>query len=167
MQNEEILNFYKRTSAYTDLGLYRSFAINLPNKLEDLCVLLRKQTIHPAIFNNSEIFDKKVCFWGDMTQIDQNILLREDDILPPSIGIIAELLRKNANNSIDREAKDKVFITCRGIALLLAAILKAKGIPARIRSGFAEYPNKQNIYLDHWITEYYDKKKKRWILVSV
>lgn len=166
MLNEEILSFYKKTSVYTDLGLYKYFAMNLPDKIDDLCVLIRKQTIHPSVFNNSEIFSEKTCFWGDMTQIKQNILLREDDILPTSIGIMAELLRKNPNNSTDREAKDKVFVTCRGIALLLASILKAKEIPTRVRSGFAKYPTKEKIYLDHWITEYYDKEKNRWLLVD-
>ena len=44
---EEILNFYKRTSLYTDLGLYKNFAINLPNDIKELCLLQRNQIIHP------------------------------------------------------------------------------------------------------------------------
>lgn len=80
--------------------------------------------------------------------------------------MIAELLRKNTNYDIKREAKDKIHITCRGQAILLASILKAKNIPARARSGFAEYIHYDGIYYDHWITEYYDEKENRWKLVD-
>lgn len=80
--------------------------------------------------------------------------------------MLAELLRKNDNYSLEREAKDKIFVTCRGQAILLAAILKSKGIPARVRSGFASYTNDDRIYLDHWITEYFDKESNKWIFVD-
>lgn len=50
--------------------------------------------------------------------------------------------------------------------MLLVVILKAKGIPARVRSGFSEYISSNGIYWDHWITEYYSNEKKRWILVD-
>ena len=50
--------------------------------------------------------------------------------------------------------------------ILLASILKAKGIPARARSGFAEYIHYDEICYDHWITEYFDEKENRWRLVD-
>jgi hypothetical protein len=67
---------------------------------------------------------------------------------------------------VNRKVKDKIHVTCIGEAILLAAILKAKGIPARVRSGFAEYLRHDGIYYDHWITEYYNDSDKRWILVD-
>lgn len=33
---KEILEFYKGTSLYTDLGLYKDFAKSLPNNIEKL-----------------------------------------------------------------------------------------------------------------------------------
>lgn len=80
-------------------------------------------------------------------------------------------ITKDANNSSSsfstkREAKDKVHVTCRSQAILLASILKAKGIPARARSGFAEYIHYDGICYDHWITEYFDEKENRWRLVD-
>ena len=166
MQNDEILEFYKKTSLYTDLGLYNDFAQNLPDDIEELCVLQRKQIIHPIAFRDKEIRNKKDCFWGDMTKVPVTRLRNEEDIFPTAKSVIAELLRKNSNYNIKREAKDKVHVTCRSQAILLASILKAKGIPARARSGFAEYIHYDGICYDHWITEYFNEEEKRWKLVD-
>ena len=166
MKREEILEFYRKTSTYTDLGYYKEFAKNLPNDIEKLCILQRMQIIHPFAFGDKSIRTKKDCFWGDMTKVPKERLEYEEDIYPTAQSIIAELLRKNSAYNIKREAKDKVHITCRGQAILLASILKSKGIPARARSGFAEYIHYDGIYYDHWITEYFDEKEKRWKLVD-
>lgn len=166
MINNTLLNFYKKTSVYTELGVYNNFFKDLPDDISKLCILQRKQIIHPVVFKNSEIRNSKNCFWGDMTQISSLNILREDDILPTALSMVGELLRKNSEYGLNREAKDKLFITCRGQAILLTATLKAKKIPARVRSVFAEYPTKIGVYLDHWITEYYDADKEKWIFVD-
>lgn len=164
--DNKILEFYKQTSPFTDLGYYKEFAKKLPNDIEELCVLQRKQIIHPVAFKDKNIRNKKECFWGDMTKVPITRLDYEDDIFPTAQSVLAELLRKNPNYTTTREAKDKVHVTCRGQAILLASILKAKEIPARARSGFAEYIKYDGIYYDHWITEYFDKKENRWKLVD-
>lgn len=164
--DNKILEFYKQTSPFTDLGYYKEFAKKLPDDIEELCVLQRKQIIHPVAFKDKNIRNKKECFWGDMTKVPITRLDYEDDIFPTAQSVLAELLRKNPNYTTTREAKDKVHVTCRGQAILLASILKAKEIPARTRSGFAEYIKYDGIYYDHWITEYFDKKENRWKLVD-
>lgn len=166
MNNKNILEFYKKTSPYTDLGYYKDFAKNLTNDINELCILQRKQIIHPVAFLDKDIRIKKDCFWGDMTKVPETRLQYEDDIFPTAQSMLAELLRKNPNYTKDREAKDKIHVTCRGEAILLASILKAKGIPTRVRSGFAEYIKYDGIYYDHWITEYFDEKENRWKLVD-
>lgn len=164
--NKNILEFYKQTSLYTDLGYYKEFAKKLPNDIDELCILQRMQIIHPVAFKDKNIRNKKDCFWGDMTKVPVTRLEYEDDIFPTAQSVIAELLRKNPEYNIKREAKDKAHVTCRGQAILLASILKAKGIPARARSGFAEYIKYDGIYYDHWITEYFDKEEDKWKLVD-
>ena len=163
---KDILEFYKQTSYFTDLGYYKDFAKNLTDDIEQLCILQRMQIIHPVTFRDNQIRNKKDCFWGDMTKVSVTRLEYEDDIFPTAQSVIAELLRKNPNYTIRREAKDKVHVTCRSQAILLASILKAKGIPARARSGFAEYIHYDGICYDHWITEYFDEKENRWRLVD-
>ena len=166
MENKAILDFYKQTSQFTDLGYYREFARNLPDDIEELCLLQRMQIIHPVAFDEENIRNKSNCFWGDMTKVPITRLDYEEDYFPTAQSMIAELLRKNPNYNINREAKDKINITCRGQAILLASILKAKGISARVRSGFAPYIKYDGINYDHWITEYYDNKEKVWKLVD-
>ena len=43
---KEMLEFYKKTSYFTDLGYYKDFAKNLPDNIEQLCILQRMQIIH-------------------------------------------------------------------------------------------------------------------------
>lgn len=166
MENKEMLDFYKQTSQFTDLGYYKEFAKKLPNDINELCILQRMQIIHPVAYDDKDIRSKSKCFWGDMTKVPITRLDYEEDYFPTAQSMIAELLRKNSNYSIKREAKDKINITCRGQAILLASILKAKGIPARARSGFAPYIKYDGINYDHWITEYYDENENRWRLVD-
>ena len=166
MENKEILEFYKQTSQFTDLGYYKEFAKKLPNDINELCILQRMQIIHPVAYDDKDIRSKSKCFWGDMTKVPITRLDYEEDYFPTAQSMIAELLRKNPDYNIKREAKDKINITCRGQAILLASILKAKGIPARARSGFAPYIKYDGINYDHWITEYYDENENTWRLVD-
>ncbi len=166
MHSQEILEFYKQTSMFTDLGYYKDFARNLPDDIDKLCVLQRMQIIHPIAYKDNNIRNKDKCFWGDMTKVSPTRLNYEEDYFPTAQSMIAELLRKSSDYSLNRKAEDKIHITCRGQAILLASILKAKGVPARVRSGFAPYIRYDGISYDHWITEYYDEKEKSWKLVD-
>ena len=163
---KKILDFYKRTSLYTDLGLYKNFMKKQTDNIDELCVLQRMQIIHPVVFKNPNIRKKKECFWGDMTKVPITRLNFEEDLFPTAISMISELLRKDNCYQKERKAENKIHITCRGEAILLAATLKAKGYSARVRSGFAPYIKYDGIAYDHWITEYYDENKKRWVLVD-
>lgn len=48
--------------------------------------------------------------------------------------------------------------TCRAFSLACVAIMRAKGIPARSRCGFATY-FKPGLYEDHWVLEYWENGK--------
>lgn len=159
-------DFYKLTSPYTDLGLYKDFAIQLPNNLKELCVLQRKQILHPTLLNEENTTDEFVKYWGNFNNIPKNRLKYEDDLYPTALSMIAELLRKNGSLNLNRKAEDKIHIICRGNALLLCAILKAKGYAARVRSGFDNYDH-DDICDDHWICEYYKQENHEWILCDV
>lgn len=112
--NNKILNFYKQTSLYTDLGFYKDFAKGLTDDINELCILQRKQIIHPFAFNNLNIRKQKECFWGDMTKVPIARLDYEDDLFPTAISMMSELLRKDKNYQETRKAEDKIHVTCRG-----------------------------------------------------
>lgn len=52
--------------------------------------------------------------------------------------------------------------TCRDFALMLCAFLRGKGIPARLRCGFADYLT--DGWEDHWVCEYWDRETQCWRL---
>ena len=162
----EVLKFYKQTSLYTDLGLYKNFALKLPNDIKKLCLLQRNQIIHPFDLQ-SNMINKSNSVYGDMRKIDKTRLHFESDLFPTAQSILAELLRRNPIYSNCRPIEDKIHLCCREQAILLASILKSKGYCARVRSGFAPYIdiNKKSSG-DHWITEYYDTNKCKWKLVD-
>lgn len=49
--------------------------------------------------------------------------------------------------------------------LLLLAMLRAQGIPARARSGFGAYFNPP-YFEDHWVCEYWRPSERRWALAD-
>jgi Transglutaminase-like superfamily len=55
---------------------------------------------------------------------------------------------------------DRVLCVCRHFALLHTALLRARGVPARVRCGFSNYFDRTKWY-DHWITERWDGR--RWV----
>jgi len=66
-----------------------------------------------------------------------------------------------------RSPQQRVIGICRDFAMLLTALLRQQGVPARMRVGFAAYldPDRQYCF-DHWITEYWNVDQQRWVLVD-
>lgn len=165
------IEFYKKTSCFTELGLYKNFAQALPDDIRELCLLQRHQIIHPvAIMKCGGLGAKSsqpiLTFHGDMTQIPCDSLLFENERFPTALSILAELLRRENKYSCERKIQNKMHLTCREQAILLAAILKAKGIPARARSGYAPYISNDGVFHDHWICERFCDKENRWVLTD-
>lgn len=166
MKDNNVLDFYRNTSLFTDLGFYTTFAKNLPNDVETLCSLLRNQIIHPFDLKDEEERKNPNSFYGDMTKISRTSLIYENDLFPTAIAMIAELLRRDSNFTIERKIDDKIHVCCRETSILLTAILKAKNIPARARCGFTNAVSEIDGAGDHWIVEYYNEAYKRWVLVD-
>ena len=74
-----LFNFYKQTSLFTDLGFYKTFAQNLTNDINELCILQRKQMIHPVAYFDKDIRLKQDTFWGDMTKVHPSRLDFEEE----------------------------------------------------------------------------------------
>lgn len=166
MENNSVLDFYRNTSLFTDLGLYTAFAKNLSSDIETLCSLLRHQIIHPFDLKDEEERNDSNSFYGDMTKIPKTSLIYENDLFPTAIAMMAELLRRNSSFTIERKIEDKIHVCCRETSILLIAILKSKNIPARTRCGFTHAVSEIDGAGDHWIVEYYNEIDNKWILVD-
>lgn len=64
-----------------------------------------------------------------------------------------------------RPAEGKLIGNCRDHSVLLAALLRHQGVPARARCGFATY-FMPNHFEDHWVCEYWRAGAERWVLVD-
>jgi Transglutaminase-like superfamily len=64
-----------------------------------------------------------------------------------------------------REPDRRVLQRCNSFALMLVSMMRAKGVPARSRCGFAAYFNPPN-FEDHWVCEYWDDEERRWRLAD-
>ncbi|HIH38694.1 transglutaminase domain-containing protein [Candidatus Woesearchaeota archaeon] len=168
---KRILDFYREFSIYTNSGLYgKLLKKDLPNDIRAIGDLVRRNIIHRttlAAGNVGTNLDKK---FGDMTKVPW-YRQPEDDILATASGMLAELYRRDGRGFIsNRHEQDKLVVTCRFVAILIASILKSKGIPCRVRSGHAPYFDMGKIgkaSADHWINQYWDKKSERWITIDV
>ncbi len=64
-----------------------------------------------------------------------------------------------------REAGQRVAGVCRHFATLFVAFARRKGIPSRVRAGFANYFEKGK-HTEHWVGEYWRADEGRWVLVD-
>ena len=64
-----------------------------------------------------------------------------------------------------RPAETRLAGNCRQFTVLLVAMLRAQGVPARARCGFGGYFG-TGAFEDHWVAEYWHAAEARWILVD-
>ena len=167
--NTEILNHYRQFSTFTNPGLYKEKLVNeLPDNVSEIGKLLRKQIIHRVTLSNGNSGSNADLRYGDMTKVPW-WRQPEDDNLPTASAMLAELYRRDKRGFIaDRQEENKLILTCRFVAILMATILKSKNKPARVRSGFDPYTSPQpGKSCDHWITQYWEFQQQRWITIDV
>lgn len=89
----------------------------------------------------------------------------ENQVRPAAALIEALLALDPAGLDVPRPAERRVIGTCRHFAVLSCALLRYRGIAARVRCGFATYfqPDQG---LDHWITEYWLAGERRWVRID-
>jgi hypothetical protein len=144
-------DYYRLQSPITDPGAYAFIMDALPDDIEELCRVVRGIYIH--------FRDEKVSP-GRMWEVE----------LRHVASILEQALALNDRSLIEeREPKHRVVGCCRDAALILCSMLRHKGIPARLRMGFAPYylettADGQVFSSDHVITEYWDGQQ--WRLVD-
>lgn len=166
----EVLRHFLNFGTYTNPGLYKQALKKLPSDVRKIGVLVRKNLIHRTTLAAGNTGTNKDLRFGDMRKVPW-YRQPEDDVLVTASAMLAELYRRDKRGfTLTRKPEDKLVLTCRYVAILMASILKSKGIPARVRSGNAPYFDMGelgNVSADHWINQYWNKKEKRWITIDV
>ena len=150
----EAAEFYRTQSPVSDPGRYADLYVALPDGPAELAEVVRGLIIHRV---EGPLFDHEI----DRERLHDDAETRYiDDIL----GLL--LQRDAAPLPTPRRVEDRFVGICRDFALLLCSFLRAKGVPARIRSGFANYfGDDPEMYVDHVVTEYWDAERG-WLLAD-
>jgi hypothetical protein len=153
-EDTSLLAFYRQYSSFTDPGEYEYLYENLPDSLPELCSLIKSQFIHP---------------FAELPKYREQIpkeRWHESYGFPSVKSILEGLLYYDSRGLVlDRKPEDRLVLGCRDYAVLVASILKWRGVPARVRSGHAPYL-KPGFHLSHTICEVWNENDKRWMLVD-
>ena len=141
------LDFHASQSVFSDPGELASLYTDLPRDPARLARIVRDLLIHRV---EGELF-------GHTHPTDRLHHDAETRYIDDILRILVE--RNDAPLSRRREVGDRFVGTCRDFALLHCSFLRHFGIPARIRSGFADYFASNGFHHDHVVTEYWDEER--------
>lgn len=165
--NQDILTHYSQFGLFSNPGNYADYLKTLPKNVRVLGNIVRWSTIHRTTLEWGNTDSNADLKFGDMNDVPW-YRQAEDDTLTTSSSMIAELFRRDERGiTMERKVEDKIVVTCRYVALLMATLLKSQGIPARVRSGFAGYWEGSVVSDDHWITEYWNQEEGRWVAIDI
>ena len=152
--DNSVLNFYRQYSSFTDPGEYSYLYAYLPDSLPALCSLIRSQFIHPygELNKYREQIPKER--WNEMFRYPSVKSILEGLVFYDSSGLTKE-----------RKPEDRLVLGCQQNAILLASILKYRGIPARVRCGHVTYLI-PDFHTSHTICEVWNEDENRWMLVD-
>lgn len=153
MSADDVLSFYASQSPMSEPGGASALIDLLPNDAAALARVIQGLGIYDVVARD---------FYGFAPPADR---LAEIQLRPISerLARIAELDDRPLH--IARRPDHRVLGRCNSFALMLVATLRAKGVPARSRCGFAAYFNPPN-FEDHWVCEYWDERDRRWRLAD-
>ena len=150
----ELVDFYLQYSTYTDPGEYAYLYEELPDSLEELCSLIKSQFIHP---------------YAELQRYKEQIpreRWNESYDYPTVESILEGLTSLDPRGFVsDRKPADRLILGCQEWAIVLASVMKYRGIPTRVRCGHAAYI-RPGFNLSHTICEVWNEKKHCWILVD-
>jgi len=136
--------FYVAQSLFSDPGELADRYEVLPDDPRELALVVRRLMIHRL---EGDLFEVEI----DEERLHHDAETRYVDEI---LKLIVE--RSDEPLTTPRAHADRFVGICRDFALLLCSFLRAKGIPARIRSGFADYFADDGFHCDHVVTEYWD-----------
>lgn len=146
------LAFYREQGAVSNPGSYGYLFENLPGTVEELVRVVQGITIH--------------IFWAERYGFKiPSERLAEVQLRTMEKRLAQTLKLDNRPLTEPRSLDKKLVGNCRDFSLLMTALLRHQGIPARARCGFGTYFLPDH-FEDHWVAEYWDADRQRWVLVD-
>jgi hypothetical protein len=136
----------------SEVGDYAPLLRSLPEEVPALVRTLQGLVLH--------------VFWAERYGVRLSDERKAEVQIRPVRAKLARLLEIDSRPlSEARPPELRLVGNCRDFSLLLAAMLKAQGIPARARCGFGTYFMPDH-YEDHWVGEYWNDAERRWVMVD-
>jgi hypothetical protein len=152
------LEYYARQSPITDPKDHVTLFERLPGGIADLCEVVQGLMVHHGFAH----------FYGvELTEERRNqVELRR---VAKLLACILEL--DDRPLTAPRQPERRLTINCRDFSVMLCAMLRHQGVPARARCGFAVYfgecpDGNPGFNVDHWVCEYWKADEDRWVLVD-
>lgn len=147
-------NFYANPESMTKGGSHTDALLSLPSKISELARCVQQLVIYDVVAKD---------FYGFEIPVE-----RQDEIHLRSVESLLNRILEldHASLTEPRTPSHRVVGRCHHFTKLAVAALRAHGIPARVRCGFGGYFNPPR-FEDHWLCEYWDAVKQRWVLADV
>jgi hypothetical protein len=125
---------------------------NLPGDIQSLCQVVQGIMIH--------------IFWAEHYCVQLTDERREEVQLRSVVRKLERITALDPRPLHETRQPDKRLVgNCRDFSLMLTAMLRYQGVPARARCGFGRYFIPDH-YEDHWVCEYWNAEQARWVLVD-
>jgi hypothetical protein len=144
--------FYAETAPMSDPGAHRKKLAALPEDVAELCSIVHGTLIHR---NWAPAYGWKLPEARMADAQARSIQATLDRVFALDPRPLHEA----------REPESRFAGTCRDFALMLTAMLRVRGIPARARCGFGRY-FAEGKFEDHWVCEHWDAARGEWVLTD-
>ncbi len=146
------MNYFKQQGRMSDPGSQMSLFNDLPTSIPELVKLVQGVTIH--VF-----WTERYGFKAPPERMAELQLRSMEKRLARTLELDPRPLTE------PRSIEKKLLGNCRDHSLLLVAMLRHQGIPARARCGFGAYFMPDH-FEDHWVVEYWNQTQSRWVFVD-
>jgi hypothetical protein len=149
---DSTLEYFAEQGRMSNPGEYGYLFEDLPGSIADLVRVVQGVTIH--------------VFWAERYGLTPPPERMDELQLRSMEKRLAGTLKLDDRPLTEPRPLDKKLLgNCRDHSLLLAAMLRHQGIPARARCGFGAYFLPDH-FEDHWVAEYWNWERSQWILVD-
>jgi Transglutaminase-like superfamily len=150
--DQPALAFYTEPASMTSAGRYAPLLQNLPGDVPSLGAIVQGLLIHEYMAGEYGV-----------TLSEQD---RSSVHIRPTEQLLAEIVARDSRPlEVTRPAAARLPVNCRHFTVLMTAMLRATGTPARARCGFGGYFG-TGMFEDHWVCEYWHAGQQRWVLVD-
>lgn len=139
-------DYYQAPGTMTALPEHPAL-VDLPSNLDELRCVVQGLLLHRD--------------WAPLYGVEGNDIRIDEQNLRSTAEVLTRVLEISGESlTVTREPIDRVLCICRHFTLLHTALLRSRGVSARVRCGFSNYFDPTKWY-DHWITERWNGE--RWV----